>query len=139
MTDRKKVLFICTQNSARSIIAEALLRKYYDDIYESFSAGTMATRVRPEALTVLEEIGIDTSTLRSKSVDSFRGTRFDIVVTVCDHARETCPFYPLSDAYVHQGFLDPSAVADSSPPVHPDQVDGHYTVPVTINNRRRNT
>ena len=105
---RKKVLFICTHNSARSIMAEALLRHYYDDLYEAFSAGTIPERVKPEAVQVLEEIGIDTSILRSKSLDSFKGMRFDIVVTVCKNANDTCPFYPFADTYVHQGFYDPS-------------------------------
>ena len=110
---RKKVLFICTHNSARSQLAEALLRKYYDDLYEAFSAGTVATIVKPEVITVLEELGIDTSPLRSKTLDSFKKMKFDVVVTVCDNARETCPFYPYSTTYIHQAFFDPSNVTDS--------------------------
>ena len=110
MTERKKVLFICTHNSARSIMAEALLRHYYDDLYEAFSAGTIPLRVKPEAIRVLEEIGIDTSPLRSKGIESFKGMRFHIVVTVCKNAKDTCPFYPFADTYVHQGFVDPSDI-----------------------------
>ena len=110
---RKKVLFICTHNSARSIMAEALLRHYYDDLYEAFSAGTIPGRVKPEAVRVLEEIGIDTSILRSKSIDSFKRMRFEIVVTVCKNAKDTCPFYPFADTYIPQGFVDPSDVMGS--------------------------
>ncbi|MEF3244503.1 MAG: arsenate reductase ArsC [Caldisericaceae bacterium] len=105
---KKKVLFICTHNSARSQMAEGLLRALYGDYYEAYSAGTQATRVNPYAIKVMTEIGIDISKQRSKSIEEFRGKEFDYVVTVCDHAKETCPFFPGANFYLHKGFKDPS-------------------------------
>lgn len=110
---KRKVLFICTHNSARSQMAEGLLRALYGDYYEAYSAGTQATRVNPYAIKVMAEIGIDISHQRSKSIEEFRSHKFDYVVTVCDHAKETCPFFPGANFYIHKGFKDPSeAVGD---------------------------
>lgn len=110
---KRKVLFICTHNSARSQMAEGLLRTLYGDYYEAYSAGTQATRVNPYAIKVMAEIGIDISHQRSKSIEEFRSHKFDYVVTVCDHAKETCPFFPGANFYIHKGFKDPSeAVGD---------------------------
>ena len=103
------VLFICTHNSARSQLAEGLLRHLYGDRYEASSAGTVATSVHPLARRVLEEMGIDTSPLASKTVTELAGTTFDVVVTVCDHARETCPIFP-GKRILHQAFEDPGRV-----------------------------
>ncbi len=91
---RKSVLFICTLNSARSQIAEGLLRHLYGDKYEVASAGILPSEISPYAVEVMKEIGIDISSHRSKSIEEFRGKVFDIVVTVCDHARQACPFFP---------------------------------------------
>ncbi|NNE71269.1 MAG: arsenate reductase ArsC [Rhodothermales bacterium] len=102
------VLFVCTHNSARSQLAEALLRHDHGDRFESFSAGTEETRVKPEALTVLEEIGVDTSPLFSKTVDRFVEEPADYVITVCDAAGEACPWLPARVKLVHHGFEDPS-------------------------------
>jgi arsenate reductase len=107
---RPSVLFVCTHNSARSQLAEALLRARCGDRYEAFSAGTEQTRVKPEVLTVLAEIGIDASAQRSKSVESFDGRAFDYVVTVCDSAKEACPFVPAVRGRTHAPFADPSDV-----------------------------
>ena len=104
---KKKVLFICTHNSCRSQIAEALLRHKFGDEYEAFSAGTIATQVDPYSKKVLEEIGIDTSGMYSKSSERFMGIYFFKVVTVCDIAREACPFFPGAENYVHKGFRNP--------------------------------
>ncbi len=109
-TRKRRVLFLCTHNSARSQMAEGLLRALYGDRYEVASAGTEPTAVRPEAIAVLREIGIDISHHRSKSVEAFRHQAFDVVVTVCDHARETCPFFPGARRYLHRNFPDPAAV-----------------------------
>src|SRR5688500_5336857 len=92
--DKRRILILCTANSARSQMAEGLLRHDAGDRFEVASAGTQATRVRPEAIAVMNEIGIDISGHRSKSADELAGTSFDLVVTVCDSARETCPVYP---------------------------------------------
>lgn len=105
---KKKVLFICTHNSARSQMAEGILRTLYGDRYEAYSAGTQPTKVNPYAIKVMSEIGIDISNHRSKSVEEFRGKEFDYVVTVCDNAKEACPFFPGGKTYLHKGFKDPS-------------------------------
>lgn len=106
--EKEKVLFICTHNSARSQIAEGLLRALYGDRYEAYSAGTQPTEVNPYAIKVMSEIGIDISHNRSKSIKEFYGMKFDYVITVCDNARETCPFFPGGKKYLHKGFKDPS-------------------------------
>lgn len=104
---KKKVLFICTHNSARSQMAEGFLNALYGDRYEGFSAGIEPTRVSPYAVKVMAEIGIDISMHRSKSIEGFRGKNFNYVITVCDHAKEICPFFP-GEKILHKGFEDPS-------------------------------
>ena len=104
---KKKVLFICTHNSARSQMAEGFLNVISGDKYEAYSAGTEPTKVNAHAIKVMAEIGIDISKYRSKSIEEFRGENFDYVVTVCDHAREACPFFP-GEEILHKGFEDPS-------------------------------
>jgi arsenate reductase len=113
-TDAKKtILFICTHNSARSQIAEALVNELVVDRYKAFSAGSEPTRVNPYAITAMAEIGIDISANQAKIVNVFRGKNFDYVVTVCDHAKEACPFFPGAKQYLHQGFTDPSTFTGS--------------------------
>lgn len=107
-TRKLRILFLCTHNSARSQMAEGLLRAIYGDIYEVYSAGTHPTRVHPLAVEVMREIGIDISRHRSKSAEEFGGQWFDIVATVCDHARETCPVFPNARYHLHCSFPDPS-------------------------------
>ncbi len=104
---KKKVLFICTHNSARSQMAEGILRALYPERYEAYSAGTDPLEVNPHAVKVMEEIGIDISRHRAKSVQEFRDELFDCVVTVCDQAKESCPFFP-GRKVIHKGFPDPS-------------------------------
>jgi arsenate reductase (thioredoxin) len=106
--DRARVLFVCTHNSARSQMAEALLRHFAGDRFEAFSAGTEVSIVRPEAISVMAELGIDISDQRSKSVDEFIGHQFAWVITVCDRARETCPYFPGAKQTAHWGFDDPA-------------------------------
>ena len=105
---RKEVLFICTHNSARSQMAEGLVNALYSDRFKAYSAGTEKTRVNPLAIEVMKEIGIDISHHTSKTVEVFRDRLFDIVVTVCDNARETCPFFP-GKKVIHNSFQDPSS------------------------------
>lgn len=105
----ERVLFLCTHNSARSQMAEGMLRAWGGDRYDAFSAGTEMTHVRPLAVRVMDEIGIDISTHVSKRVDAFAGERFDYAVTVCDDAREACPFFPGARRQLHWSFEDPSA------------------------------
>jgi len=108
--DRKRVLFVCTNNSARSQMAEGLLRHLYGDHYEVYSAGTLPTEVHPLAIRAMAELGLDISGQRSKSLDELRGQEFELVVTVCDRAKEACPFFPGGCERVHQSFPDPAAV-----------------------------
>jgi arsenate reductase len=110
MTEKRRVLILCTGNSARSQMAEGLLRHLAGDEFESFSAGVAPTSVRPEAIEALAEIGIDLSNHRSKSVDEFLGQEFDLVITVCDNANEHCPVFPAETKRIHWSFEDPAAV-----------------------------
>jgi arsenate reductase (thioredoxin) len=109
----KRVLILCTANSARSQMAEGLLRADYGETFEVESAGTRATQVRPEAIAVMKEIGIDISGHRSKVVDEFANDSFDYVLTVCDNAKESCPIYPGHANRIHHSFEDPGAVQGS--------------------------
>ena len=110
-----KVLFLCTGNSARSILAEFLLRKRGQGAFETYSAGVHPrSEVNPNALRVLREVyQIDATEARSKSIDEFIGKPFDFVITVCDHARETCPVWPAYTVLSHWGSPDPSAFRGS--------------------------
>ena len=110
MADPIRVLFVCTHNSARSQIAEALLGRYGGADFEVHSAGTEASGVSPYAVRVLGELGIDWSEATSKLVTSFLDQHFDYVITVCDRARETCPVFPGSENTLHWGLDDPSEV-----------------------------
>src|SRR5215208_2857490 len=109
MSDRKRVLILCTGNSARSQMAEGLLRQMGGDRFEVASAGVSPTRVRPEAISVMKEIGIDISNHHSKSVEQFSGQEFDYVITVCDNANEQCPLFPGRTQRIHWSFEDPAA------------------------------
>jgi arsenate reductase len=111
--DMQSVLFVCTHNSARSQMAEGLLRHMYGDSYEASSGGTSPTKVQPHAVQAMKEIGIDISGQRAEDIRSFDGRRFDYVVTLCDRARGTCPFFAGAREYIHQGFEDPAAYAGS--------------------------
>jgi len=106
---KKRVLILCTGNSARSQMAEGLLRHDAGGQFEVESAGTKASSVRQEAITVMGEIGIDISGHRSKHVDEFESQPFDYVITVCDNARETCPLFFGPAAQLHKSFEDPPA------------------------------
>ncbi len=108
---KKRVLILCTGNSARSQMAEGLLRKMSGDRFEVFSAGTRPVGLNPLAVEVLREIGIDISHHRSKPVDEFASQHFDYVVTVCDNARESCPVFPGAGERVHHSFPDPAAIS----------------------------
>ncbi|HNQ55200.1 MAG TPA: arsenate reductase ArsC [Methanothrix sp.] len=121
MTDpqKKKVLFLCTHNSARSQMAEGLLRAMYGEEYEAYSAGVAATSVDPRAVLVMKEMGIDISGQHSKTSSEFGDTIFDLAVTVCDRARQACPIcstrlelpssLPKAREVIHRSFEDPAA------------------------------
>lgn len=107
--DRRRVIFVCTHNSARSQMAEGMLRAWAGDRFDVLSAGTEATRVRPEAIAVMTEIGIDIGEHASKTLEPFLGQRFDWLVTVCDQANESCPTIPGVLRRAHWSIDDPSA------------------------------
>lgn len=113
LSDPIRVLFVCTHNSARSQIAEALLARYGGPDFEVYSAGTEVTTVNPYAVRVVAGVGPDWSHARSKAITEFLDRRFDYVITVCDRARETCPVFPGSENTLHWGLDDPSEVEGS--------------------------
>jgi arsenate reductase len=108
---KSRVLILCTGNSARSQIAEALLRHFAGDRYDVYSAGTKPAGLNPNAVQAMAELGIDISGNRSKSADEFRGQRFDYVITVCSSAKESCPIFPGGGRRIHHDFEDPAAAA----------------------------
>ncbi|MBN2109971.1 MAG: arsenate reductase ArsC [Methanosarcinaceae archaeon] len=125
--EKKKVLFLCFHNSARSQMAEALLRSMYGDRYDAYSAGVEASMVNPCAVQVMKEIGIDISGQRSKSLKEYQDDIFDLMVTVCDRAKQACPVcstpdisalgspvkYPEAKEMIHRNFEDPASVEGS--------------------------
>lgn len=108
-----RVLFLCTGNSARSQMAEGLLRSLGGNDFEVYSAGTHPQGLHPLTVQVMRESGIDISGQQSKSLDRFRGQSFDYIITVCDRARDHCPTFPGDNQRVHWGFADPAAVTGS--------------------------
>ena len=109
MTEKARVLFLCTHNSARSQMAEGLLRQLAGDRFEVMSAGTEATHIRPLAIRAMDEIGVDISGQESKTLERYRGEPFDYVITVCNDANEACPFFPGATNRLHWSLPDPSA------------------------------
>lgn len=107
-----RVLFLCTHNSARSQMAEAILRQMGGDQVEAFSAGSLPTEVHPEALAALREAGIDASGLSAKSLERFIGEPLDYIITVCDRVRDICPSFPGDPAQAHWSIADPAVVED---------------------------
>ena len=113
MADKQRVLILCTGNSARSQMAEGLLRHDAGDRFTVESAGTNPSAVRPEAIAVMKELGIDIASHRSKHVDEFAAHNFDYVLTVCDNAKESCPVFFGQAVRLHYGFNDPGAIEGS--------------------------
>jgi arsenate reductase len=107
---RKKILFVCTHNSARSQLAEGLVNSLCSYKYQAFSAGSAPTKVNTFAIDALREIGIDITDHYSKSINEFEDQYFDYVITVCNNAKDNCPFFPRANEYVHKSFQDPSSV-----------------------------
>jgi len=117
---KQQILFLCTHNSCRSQMAEALVNHYLGDHCQAFSAGTEATRVNPLAVHVLTELGLDTSHQHSKTIDEFAGQTFDHVVTLCGDANEKCPLFFGGVERIHHGFDDPSRLNGSTETVLPE-------------------
>jgi arsenate reductase len=113
MKNKQRVLILCTGNSARSQMAEGLLRHDAGDRFEVFSAGTKPSQVRPEAIAVMRELEIDISRQRSKGVEAIADQQFDHVLTVCDNAKESCPIFPGKGTRIHHHFEDPAAFQGS--------------------------
>jgi arsenate reductase len=111
--NKKRVLFLCTHNSARSQMAEGLLRSVGGDHFEAFSAGTEATHIRPLAVRVMDEAGIDISGQESKTLERYLHEPFDAVITVCDDANEACPVFYGARERLHWSFPDPSRATGS--------------------------
>jgi arsenate reductase (thioredoxin) len=120
LTTKKQILFLCTHNSCRSQMAEALANHFLGDICQAYSAGTEATRVNLLAALVLTELSIDTSRLRSKTLDEFSGQTFDHVITLCGDANEKCPLFFGGVQRHHHGFTDPSRLNGSEEDVLPE-------------------
>ena len=110
---KTRVLFLCTHNSARSQMAEGLLRQFAGDRFEVYSAGTEATVVRPQAIEVMREIGVDISGQESKTLEGYLEQPFDYVITVCDTANEACPVFPGAKRRLHWSFEDPAVAVGS--------------------------
>jgi arsenate reductase len=110
---KRRVLFLCTHNSARSQMAEGFLRSLAGDRFEAASAGTEATRVHPLAIRVMSEVGLDLAGHNSKTFEQFLTQPWDCVITVCDNANERCPVFPARTARLHWSFEDPSAATGS--------------------------
>ena len=110
---KRRVLFLCTHNSARSQMAEGFLRALAGNRFEAASAGTEATRIHPLAIRVMDEVGIDLGPHSSKTFDRFLTQPWDCVITVCDNANERCPIFPARTTRLHWSFEDPSAASGS--------------------------
>ena len=111
MVEKLKVLYLCTGNSCRSQMAEGLTRHLKGDVIEAYSAGIETHGLNPNAVKVMAEIGIDITDQKSQNITEFKDVALDVVVTVCGHAHETCPFFPADCKVVHVGFDDPPKMA----------------------------
>jgi arsenate reductase len=114
LATKLKILFLCTGNSCRSQMAEAWARVLKGDIIEPYSAWTAPKGVDPRAIKAMAEVGVDISAQRSKSVADFGEVEFDYVITLCDDAQQTCPFFPAKTALIHHGFDDPPRLAEGA-------------------------
>jgi len=124
MTKKPRILFICTANAARSQMAEGLLRAKYGGRYEVSSAGTRQSKVSTRAIAVMQEIGIDISNHRSKTLAQYEGVPFDLAITLCDKAHAVCPVVPGAKKMVHHGFADPHL----TPGTEEEVLDGYRKV-----------
>lgn len=111
MSEKLNVLFLCTGNSCRSQMAEGLTRHLKGDLINAYSAGIETHGLNPNAVKVMAEAGIDITTQKSQHIDEFKDVKLDVVVTVCGHAHETCPYFPAGCKVVHSGFDDPPKMA----------------------------
>jgi arsenate reductase len=114
MDEKRRILFLCTGNSCRSQMAEAWTKHLKGDLLEPYSAGVEPRRVDPRAVKAMAEVGLDISGQRSKDVDALGSIEFDYVITLCDNARESCPYFPAKTKLTHKGFDDPPKLAENA-------------------------
>jgi arsenate reductase (thioredoxin) len=114
MPEKMKILFLCTGNSCRSQMAEAWTHLLKGDRFDAYSAGVQPKPIDPRAIKAMAEAGIDISELKSKNVDVFGNMEFDYVITLCDNARESCPYFPAKTKMIHQSFEDPPKLAEEA-------------------------
>ena len=114
MSEKMRILFLCSGNSCRSQMAEAWTRHLKGDRFEVYSAGVKPKGVDPRAVQAMAEVGLDISGWKSKDVDAFGNTEFDYVITLCDNARESCPYFPAKTRLIHRGFDDPPRLAENA-------------------------
>ena len=126
MSDRLKILFLCTGNSCRSKMAEGFARALRGDSIDAHSAGTEPHGMNPLAIRAMAETGVDISGGRSKHIDELKDVAFDYVVTVCDHAQESCPRFPGKTRIVHVGFADPPKLARDAHAADDEEAMPHY-------------
>ena len=124
MNHKTKILFLCTGNSCRSQMAEAWTNALKGDRFEASSAGVQPKGIDPMAVEIMAEAGIDISAQRSKDIDSLGDMEFDYVITLCDNAREACPFFPARTGVIHRGFDDPPRLAETTD--DKEEIRGHY-------------
>jgi arsenate reductase (thioredoxin) len=124
MKEKQKILFLCTGNSCRSQMAEGWTRHLRSDDYEVYSAGITPKGVDPRAVKAMAESGVDISLQRSKNIESLGDIEFDYVITLCDNAREACPYYPAKTKLIHHGFEDPPLLAENAK--SEDEAMGYY-------------
>jgi arsenate reductase (thioredoxin) len=129
-SQKKSVLFLCTHNAARSQMAEAILNKLYGNRYTAFSAGTDPTQIDPLVVLVMSEIDIDVSNYQSKGLNIFKDSTLDYVITLCDQAKESCPYFPGGNLHLHRGFSDPSEFKGKSE----DVINGYRRIRDEIKN-----
>jgi len=114
MAEKTRILFLCTGNSCRSQMAEAWARHLKGERFEAYSAGVKPKGVDPRAVKAMAEVGLDISGLKSKDVDAFGNMEFHHVITLCDNARESCPYFPAKTKLIHKGFDDPPRLAENA-------------------------
>jgi arsenate reductase len=114
MAEKAKILFLCTGNSCRSQMAEAWTRRLQGEQFEAYSAGVQPKAIDPRAIKAMAEVGLDISGQKSKDVDALGRMEFDYVITLCDNARESCPYFPTKTKLIHRGFDDPPRLAEGA-------------------------
>jgi arsenate reductase len=124
LSEKRKVLFLCTGNSCRSQMAEAWTKHLQGDHFEAYSAGVKPKDIDPRAIRAMAEAGLDISGQKSKDVDALGSTEFDYVITLCDNARESCPYFPAKTKLIHRGFDDPPKLAENAK--NEEEAMAHY-------------